>query len=357
MSMLRREHHARRVKRAVSPGGRGQTAPHVWASARPPEWGGHAAAGPSIGSGEFQHTASTATPRRRGPSRPVGRHPRRTAASPLPRRQLVRPVEGLPLRGVGREALPQEHAAPGRAPGPGPAAAPRPSSPPAASACAGARPGGCRSAGTRAATGRRGCAAPRPRRRSRPHRRRRGRRSPDLELLVRLGRVGHLDLDLDVDRLDALAVARLQEAEVVDEPPRHPRRPGPRPPPRRRARRRAARPRRRGRARRRCGRCRSRTGPPPTASRSQRPSEYRLASRISANVPTLAIASSCGAAVARRDLAALADQHDAERRRVVEAAPDHQAVPLLEHVQRQREPGREDGVEREEGDLHVVRAG
>ena len=34
--------------------------------------------------------------------------------------------------------------------------------------------------------------------------------------------------------------------------------------------------------------------PAPTVSSSQRPSAYRLASRISAKVPTLAIASSCG---------------------------------------------------------------
>ena len=100
--------------------------------------------------------------------------------------------------------------------------------------------------------------------------------------------------------------------------------PAPRPPPRRRARRRAARPRatRYGSSSLRTVSITNR--PAPTASRSQRPSEYRLASRISANVPTLAIASSCGAAVARRDLAALADQDDAERRRAVEAALDHQ---------------------------------
>ena len=90
----------------------------------------------------------------------------------------------------------------------------------------------------------------------------------------------------------------------------------------------------------------------PTASTSQRPSACLLASRISANVPTPAIASSWLVPSAGRDLAALADQHHAEGRGRVEAASDHHPVALLEHVEGERDAGRQDGVEREERDLH-----
>ena len=142
-------------------------------------------AGPSIASDEFHHTASMATPRRRGPSRPVGRHPCRTAPASPPS-SAGPPREGVSLRGIGREALPQE---PSSRSSTRSRCRSRSSAVVASSsaACARARPGGSPSAGTRAATGRRGCegaeltsAAVARRRSRRPRARRgpRGRRAP-----------------------------------------------------------------------------------------------------------------------------------------------------------------------------------
>ena len=110
------------------------------------------------------------------------------------------------------------------------------------------------------------------------------------------------------------------------------------------------RPPRRGRAPRPCAPRGPRTGtcPPRGGRTGRRRSGSPRGSRRTCRRRRSRAAGRAGA----QHLAALADQHHAERRGLVEAPPDHDPVPLLEHVEGQGDPGGEDGVEREQRDLH-----